>query len=74
MFIPTTAQIEARSKANLAELGRKFDFAVPRTVTVHHLADLEAALREVGFPLLVKGIYYDAYICHDQPQALSYAR
>ncbi|RMI07126.1 MAG: biotin carboxylase [Calditrichaeota bacterium] len=73
MFIPSMEQIAARSKSNLAKLGEEHGFAVPQTVTVYDPGRLPAAADNLGYPLLVKGIYYEAYLCHDLAQVQSYA-
>jgi|SRR6476661_799088 len=67
--LPSLAQLEARDKLNLAAFGAQHGLQVPADCRVHHLGELPAASRELGWPLVLKGRFYDAVVAHTQPQA-----
>ncbi|MFQ5583717.1 MAG: hypothetical protein ACE5GL_04715 [Calditrichia bacterium] len=73
MFIPSPEQITARSKINLTGLASEYGFNVPRTAVVHDYQNLEHSAQWIGFPLFVKGIYYEAYKCHNLDQVHAFA-
>lgn len=61
-FLPTHEQLASRDKVNLFEFGKKHDFMVPADKQVNNLNDLKKAGEELGYPLVVKGKYYEAYV------------
>jgi len=61
-FLPTHEQLAVRDKMNLGELGEKHGFSVPADYQVYTLSDLEKASDKLGFPLVVKGKYYEASV------------
>ena len=63
-FLPTTESFDARDKVNLGKFAEKYDFKVPPFRVVFNLNDLNRLTDDPGFPLVVKGKYYDAYICN----------
>lgn len=68
-FLPTQEQFEARDKVNLAAFGKKHNFYVPRDKTIYNTAELPALAAEFGYPLVVKGKYYEATVCQTLEQA-----
>jgi carbamoyl-phosphate synthase large subunit len=68
-FLPTHAQYEEREKFNLPAFGKKYGFNVPESEAVHSIETLYAASRKLGFPLLVKGKFYDASLAQSPEQA-----
>lgn len=60
LFLPTRAQLDLRSKARLAELGRKNDITVPATAVVSNVEDLGRVHERVPYPFFVKGVFYGA--------------
>jgi carbamoyl-phosphate synthase large subunit len=72
MVLPTLEQFEARHKVNLYEYGQKYDIKVPRSEMVFTEADLSATAKEMGFPAVIKGKFYDAYVAYTPDQALNY--
>jgi carbamoyl-phosphate synthase large subunit len=68
LLLPTKAQLDLRSKANLAALGRKADIRVPRTKVISDVSELYRAHEEVPYPFFVKGVYYGASLatCLDE--------
>jgi carbamoyl-phosphate synthase large subunit len=59
-LLPTREQLDFRSKANLATLGRQADIAVPRTVVLVGAHELSRIHEQVPYPFWVKGVFYGA--------------
>lgn len=68
-FMPDLQQFEARDKIKLSEFGKKFDLFVPADKTIHMAKDIEETAKELGYPMVVKGKFYDAIIVNTQEQA-----
>ena len=68
-FLPTLAQLEARDKLNLPAFGAAHGFRVPAGRALHGASELLAAAEELGWPLVLKGRYYDAAVVHSLAQA-----
>ena len=68
-FLPTHEQLEARDKINLAKFGKKHQLHVPESRTVNKADELKKVAEELDYPLVVKGKYYEAFICHTLEQA-----
>jgi carbamoyl-phosphate synthase large subunit len=69
-FLPSHAQLAERDKANLAGFGEKYGFTIPDDHKIHALADLDKAADELGFPLVIKGKFYEAEVCYTKDMAL----
>ncbi len=63
-FLPNHEQLDARDKINLYEFGKKHGFSVPADKKINSITDLTKASEELGYPLVVKGKYYEAYVNH----------
>ncbi|MBF0309592.1 MAG: ATP-grasp domain-containing protein [Magnetococcales bacterium] len=72
MLVPTLGQLRARAKDNLGELCRRLDLDTPETLKVSDIGFFDRC-REEGwsFPLVVKGIYYDATVVESPDEAKS---
>jgi len=71
-FLPTQEQFRLRSKDRLPEVAEKIGVKVPRTFTVTSYEELDRAVSELGFPVMIKGIFYKAYKAQNISQATSY--
>lgn len=72
MFLPTFAQFEERHKVNLPDFGKKYGINVPAGVAITDPAELFKHQKELDFPMMVKGKWYDAYIAYNMEQARNY--
>jgi carbamoyl-phosphate synthase large subunit len=70
-FLPDLQDFDARHKAVLHEFGDSHGIKVPAAHTVFTLSDFHQALPLHGFPVVVKGKYYDAVVAHSADEALS---
>ncbi|RTQ52102.1 ATP-grasp domain-containing protein [Hymenobacter gummosus] len=68
-FLPTLGQLEARDKLNLRAFGEEHGLLVPRQRPLHRADELAAAAEQLGYPLVVKGKFYDATVAHTLEQA-----
>jgi carbamoyl-phosphate synthase large subunit len=68
-FLPTREQLDARAKANLAELGRKAGLPVPDEVVLGGPDDLLRVHEKVPYPFFVKGPYYGATLARGLDEA-----
>ncbi len=67
-FLPTFEQFEERQKANLEKFGAKYGIMVPKSMTITSYTDIKKIEDSFEYPVLVKGKFYDAYICYNQDQ------
>ncbi|HOI87414.1 MAG TPA: ATP-grasp domain-containing protein [Lentimicrobium sp.] len=72
MFLPTFSQFEERHKVNLPEFGKKYGIDVPAGVAITDPAELFKHQKELDFPMMIKGKWYDAYIAYNMEQARNY--
>jgi carbamoyl-phosphate synthase large subunit len=63
-FLPLEDQLKLRSKARLHELKDRLGIEVPKGVVLHDTRLLPKLDEMLGFPLMVKGQYYEAYIAY----------
>lgn len=70
-FLPSTESFAARSKDRMPALARKHGWDVPRTLQINSENELAEAVREIGFPLFIKGLYYEAFLVRSLEEALS---
>lgn len=68
-FLPTQEEFEARDKINLVRFGKKHDLIIPSDKTIYQVSEIHNATEEFGYPLVVKGKFYDAIICNSIEQA-----
>ncbi|MBZ0266183.1 ATP-grasp domain-containing protein [bacterium] len=70
MYLPSEEMVKARQKANLVAFCEKHDIPTPKTIAINNPGKLDDALDEMGFPLYVKGVFYDAKLCRTKDDAL----
>ncbi len=68
-FLPTNEQFESRDKVNLFKFGEKHGFLIPKDKTIYDVSELSATAQEFGYPLVVKGKYYEATVAYTLEQA-----
>ncbi|MDD2798172.1 MAG: ATP-grasp domain-containing protein [Bacteroidales bacterium] len=68
-FLPDLDQFEARDKVKLYEFGKKHDLMVPADKIIFQAKELVETAKELDFPLVVKGKFYDAIIANTLEQA-----
>jgi carbamoyl-phosphate synthase large subunit len=68
-FLPTREEFEARDKINLFRFGKKHDLLMPDDKIIFRISEISDAVEKFGFPLVVKGKFYDAVVCNSVDQA-----
>jgi len=68
-FLPTLEQLDARDKINLAAFGSRHGLKVPGDITIYTPEGLYTAAEMFGYPLVVKGKFYEAVVAHTLEQA-----
>jgi carbamoyl-phosphate synthase large subunit len=68
-FLPDPASFEARDKINLQRFGKKHDLPVPEDKIITNVSEIRSVAESFGFPVVVKGKFYDALICNSIEQA-----
>ena len=71
-FLPTDEQFKLRGKDKLPEIAERIDIKVPKTLIVYSHEELNEAVEELGFPLMVKGLFYKAYKALNITEAVNY--
>jgi len=72
-FLPTLEQFEERQKHNLPEYGDKYGVLIPPSKAIFGVNEINESLaKEFGYPLVVKGKFYDAYIAYSPENAVAY--
>lgn len=69
--LPDAKTLARRSKEKLTGLAQRCDVPVPETLSVSDTAAAQKAARELGYPLMVKGQYYDAKTARNEAELLS---
>ena len=71
-FLPDLKQFEERDKSNLPEFGRKYGVKVPESMPVASITDLHMLVKDMKYPLMIKGKFYDAHMAHNYEEAVGY--
>lgn len=73
-FLPTLQQFEGRHKSNLPAFGKKHGIKVPDSYPVTSASEIFDLKKDqkVDYPLVIKGIFYDAFIAGNSEQAAIY--
>ena len=62
MFLPSEEQYQRRSKVNLEKLAAEIGIQTPRTRLVTDPSRIDVT--QVELPVMVKGLFYEAYLAH----------
>ncbi|NUN10183.1 MAG: ATP-grasp domain-containing protein [Ignavibacteriaceae bacterium] len=71
MFLPTLEQFNMRSKDKLFDFCTKNKIKVPKNILVSSFQDLNSASKDFQYPVVVKGIFYDAYIANNHEEVVT---
>jgi carbamoyl-phosphate synthase large subunit len=72
MVLPTQEQFEARHKVNLYDYGKDHKIKVPFAKMIYSASEIPAVANEFGFPIVIKGKFYDAKIAYTADQAMQH--
>ncbi len=68
-FLPSFEMLDARDKLNLYAFGQKNNLLVPKDKVIYSVNELNTLGDEFGWPLVVKGKYYEAVVAYTLEQA-----
>ncbi len=68
-FLPTMRQFRLRGKDKLTEVAAAIDVDVPETFVTSTEEELHAACTKIGYPVVVKGAYYQAHRAYSALEA-----
>jgi carbamoyl-phosphate synthase large subunit len=68
IFLPTQEQFKMRSKMDLPEFSKRSGIRSPKTVVVTRPD--QVPLEELGYPCVVKGVFYEAHVAHSPEAAI----
>ena len=71
-FLPTIEQFEERHKSNLPDFGKKYGIKIPKSKTIFNQSDIYSLSNDFSYPLLVKGKFYDAFVCYNSEQVVNH--
>ena len=74
VMVPTMSQFRLRSKDRLPELAQQMDIKAPPTRVALNDEQFAAALAEFGLPVIVKGVFYEAYKAYTIADAYAHYR
>lgn len=70
-FLPNREQYDLRAKNNLVRIGKDIGLSVPKTFTLSSMEEIDDALDQLSYPVMVKGIFYKAYTAYTRKEVLS---
>lgn len=70
-FVPTIDSIERSAKSQLAKLGNEAGIGIPDSEPLMSADALSKLVGKFGLPVVVKGVYYGAYVCYSEADALA---
>ena len=73
-LVPTMNQFKLRSKDRLLELAKQMKIKAPPTLVVFNDEQFAAALRDFGYPIIVKGVFYEAFKAYTAAEAYAHYR
>ncbi len=68
-FLPDAVQLAARDKTQLHEFAATYGFKVPDYVNLTKAEDMEVTGDKLGYPLFIKGKYYEARLADNADEA-----
>lgn len=68
-ILPTLEMFDARDKLNLFAFGEKHNLLVPKDKVIYSISELPQLAEDFGYPLVVKGKYYEAVVAYTLEQA-----
>lgn len=70
-FLPTIEQLNIRAKDNLFNFCTSHDIRVPKNILITSQQDMYKIPSEFKYPVVVKGVFYDAYIANNLEEAMT---
>ena len=71
-FLPSKEQLHTRDKSVLKEKLENTNVLIPETITIQDTSAIKLAAEKLGFPMLVKGLFYEAYLAYSIEEAIGW--
>lgn len=68
-YLPSIEMFDSRDKLNLYAFGQKHNLLVPKDKVIFRVDELAAIGEDFGYPIVVKGKFYDAVVAYTLEQA-----
>lgn len=72
VFLPGRKELHTRDKTYLKESLENTGVLLPETISVQDVTAIRHVTDEIGFPLFVKGVFYEAYLARNYEEAVGY--
>jgi carbamoyl-phosphate synthase large subunit len=72
LYLPDEEVVKKRAKSRLPEFCQEHDIPTAKTIVINNPTKLDDAIEELGYPLYVKGVFYEAFKCQTKDETLSY--
>ncbi|TGL63066.1 biotin carboxylase [Leptospira ognonensis] len=72
MILPGKKELHTRDKSFLNETLKNTEALLPETVTIQDISALRQVADDIGYPVLVKGIFYEAYLARTYEEAVGF--
>ena len=70
VLLPTTEAFAMRDKTKITSFAPKIGLKAPATMNIATLAELDKAIEQLEFPLVIKGQFYEAYKVKSRDDAI----
>jgi len=71
-YLPSLENFEMREKRFLAEFVEKIGLKHPKSIEISSIDELIKAINQLGYPIMIKGNYYKAYMANNLDEAIAY--
>ncbi len=71
-FLPSKEQFDLRGKTKLKEVAERIGILVPESLSISSSSQLLDAVEALGYPIMIKGLFYKAYMAHTYQEAVGY--
>ncbi|MBC8216519.1 MAG: ATP-grasp domain-containing protein [Candidatus Marinimicrobia bacterium] len=72
IFIPEVDVSKKVSKVYIADFCEENNIDSPTTRIIKEPGELDKSIKEIGFPLMVKGVFYEAFKCRTKVEVLTH--
>lgn len=72
MLLPSMESYEERNKSVLPAFGEKYGVMVPKSWPLSSVGEIHQVMKELEYPVVLKGSMYDASVVHSYEQAIDH--
>ena len=72
LFLPDKHQLKMRDKTMLKDTLEDSDVLLPETYTIQDSTAIAQVAEKIGYPMFVKGIFYEAYLARNLQEAVGF--